>query len=341
MGYFAISRRNAHAPFEIEACHLNVWILPRPWFRHAYYFDVGLRIVSESELWRIRVAFPFDADIGDIVDLSAAVLQVETSELIFGRPVTVDSGHVKYSASGLTSDADEINDRVVAVSTTNSTPDPETRSDVNFSVWTVEFTTPLRANESSYVRFRMRVANPERLWSAKGWGYAKRGFIADIRVADARESVLLGIGKQEVDYLVPKRAEMSLGECLLRAPSKRLPSARMLRRNEFGMAVLQSFRSTTPNRPSRPTCAGKSLRRLCYPSRSFLAPPPRSAGSLNRSFDCSAYFLFASMAIHLRFFRAATYPVVLLPPNGSRTRSPLSVKNSTKKAASPGGIRAG
>lgn len=203
MGYFAISKRESRASFSIKACHLNFWILPRTWFRHGYYFDVGLRIVAEDELWRIRVAFPFDAVVGDIADLSSAVLNPETSELIFGRPVTVENDHIKYSASGLKSAQDQIDDRVVSVSASNSSPDAETADDINFSVWTIEFSAPLSAQEPSYVRFRMFVRNPERLWSYKGWGYAKRGYIADIRIADARESVMLDIGKLEVAHLVP------------------------------------------------------------------------------------------------------------------------------------------
>src|SRR5690554_6102828 len=47
------------------------------------------------------------------------------------------------------------------------------------------------------------------------------------------------------------------------------------------------------------------------------------------------------MLIHLRFALSAQNPVVLLPPNGSRTISPSSVRNSIKKLANSRGIRAG
>src|SRR6516162_4396572 len=57
--------------------------------------------------------------------------------------------------------------------------------------------------------------------------------------------------------------------------------------------------------------------------------------------DDSAYVGSASTASQRRPCSSATAPVVLLPANGSSTRSPGSVKNSTKNATSASGIQAG
>jgi hypothetical protein len=72
-----------------------------------------------------------------------------------------------------------------------------------------------------------------------------------------------------------------------------------------------------------------------------LASASWKTGSSNRIFDCSAYSFLISKETQDRPRSSAAYPVVLLPAKGSNTRSPGSVKNSIKKAASSTGIRAG
>lgn len=87
------------------------------------------------------------------------------------------------------------------ISQSNSEPGQETAKDVGYSSWGIEFERPLSANETSYVRFRFRIRNPSNIWLSKGWGLAKRGAIADLRVADVRESLVLGDGRKEANYI--------------------------------------------------------------------------------------------------------------------------------------------
>jgi hypothetical protein len=218
MGFFAISKRGSSSAFTIEACHLCFWVLPRSWFRYFYYFDVGLRISVLEDLRRIRVAFPFDSERDDLVDLSTVVLDSEFSPLIFGRPVRIDRDRVEYAGTGLGIEGN-ICDRVLRISVINSAPELETADDINFSVWTIEFEETAAAEQSIYIRFRLRVKDPRRLWSPKGWGYAKRGVIADFRVSDVRESVLLGLGKSEANHIVPIKGLFAF----LVAPSQFVP----------------------------------------------------------------------------------------------------------------------
>lgn len=204
MGFFAVSGRKSQSKVLIEACHLSFWVLAKHWYQgfgYKYYLDVGLRIKPDSDLRRIRVAVPFDSEAKQLSDLSALVLDADFSPLIFGRPVAVKGDRIEYDGSTL--GQGKIIDRIIAVSVDNSSPEAGTSKAVGFSMWTIEFAEPARANESAYIRFRIQIPTPWRVWSFKGWGYAKRGVIVDFRIADIRESILLGYGRSEADHIVP------------------------------------------------------------------------------------------------------------------------------------------
>ncbi|MQA66925.1 MAG: hypothetical protein GEU76_13660 [Alphaproteobacteria bacterium] len=203
MGYFAVCNRGAATTFTVEACHLSFWVLLQPWthaFRKIFLFDVGLRIRPKGEVRRFRVALPFDTETGDLIDLSDVVLDPKLGALIFGRPTKISGDQIEYiSPTG----TNTVKDRVIGVSTDASCAEAETAKDVDFSTWTVELKAPAKADETFYVRFRFQVRRPRRIWSSKGWGFAKRGAIVDFRIADIRESILLGNGKLEADNLAP------------------------------------------------------------------------------------------------------------------------------------------
>jgi len=204
MGFFAVSNLGSETPFEIEACHISFWVLAKPWFQlfgYSFCFDVGLRIRSQAPLRRIRIVLPFDSDDAKISDLSDVVLDPDFSPLIFGKPVSVESGYVKYD--GPVDSHDKIDDRVIAVSSQNSTAETKSTDKQGFSVWTIELVEPTQANELTYVRFRIPAKNPWRIWTSKGWGLAKRGIVVDFRISDIRESLLLGHGKSEAAHLMP------------------------------------------------------------------------------------------------------------------------------------------
>jgi hypothetical protein len=204
MGYFAVTNRLLPARFTVSACHLSFWVLTGPWYElfcKKYFLDIGLRIFPDEDLRRFRLAVPFDTQDGDLTDLSNVVLDPEISPLIFGRPVEIDRDRIKYDGSSLGQAG--IGDRVIAVSQRESRSEPETAKDINFSTWTIELKDVARAREPAYVRFRFPVRKPTRIWSSKGWGFAKRGIIADFRIADVRESIILGQGRAEADHIQP------------------------------------------------------------------------------------------------------------------------------------------
>ncbi len=204
MGFFALSGLGHQTPFEVEACHISFWVLPKAWYRlfgHNFCFDVGLRFKSEEPLRRLRIVIPFDSKQKQISDLSAVVLDPDFSPLIFGKPVTVTNGYVTYD--GPLDGQDRINDRVIGISPENSTPEQISTETPGFSIWTVELAEPTTSNEWTYVRFRIAANDPWRIWASKGWGLAKRGAVVDLRICDIRESLLLGHGQSESAHLVP------------------------------------------------------------------------------------------------------------------------------------------
>lgn len=197
MGFFAIAPARDDDQFDIEACHLTFWVLPQYWYRlipvgFRYFFDIGLRIHAITEIRRIRIALPFDTGRKSLSDLSAFVLNPSFAPLIFGRPVTVTNNRIGYDAQTL--GQGPISDIVIPIDIGGSTPDQE--SHPIFSAWTIELQNPIAAGQFAYVRFRFRVKKPGALWAEKGWGYAKRGMIVDLRVSDVREFNVLGFGNE-------------------------------------------------------------------------------------------------------------------------------------------------
>lgn len=205
MGFFAVSKLGAEASYDIEACHLSFWVIPRPWYRlfgFDFSVDIGLRIKSEHPLRRLRIVVPFDSQESSIVDLSAAVLDQKFNSLIFGRQVKVKDDVIEYD--GPLSGDDPIRDRVIPISAKSSVPHPPTGTDrTGYSVWSVELAKSISTGEGAYVRFRITAQKPWRVWSSKGWGLAKRGVVLDFRISDVRESILLGHGQSEAEHILP------------------------------------------------------------------------------------------------------------------------------------------
>jgi hypothetical protein len=220
MGFFAISSRGSTANFSVEACHITLWVLPNHRFKvrtgDSFFFDVGLRILAKDDLNRIRITLPFSSDVGVISDLSKFVLNPDFAPLIFGVPVSVKDDLLAYDGAHIGQGG--IQDRVVPVSAKRSSP--EARSGDRFSVWNIELNDLIKKDQPSYIRFRITLSRPGTLWTSKGWGFAKSGMIADLRVCDIREYILLGLGQHEAPHIVPiARLFLFLG-----APSYYVPN---------------------------------------------------------------------------------------------------------------------
>lgn len=204
MSFFSVSSRKSAAQFAIEDCHINFWVIPTHWYQKfqfgfSYFFDVGLRLKPAEELTSIRVTFPFDSRSGNLQDLSEYVTNSQHAPLIFGRPVIVHGDFIDYDGASL--GLGPVHDRVVPIDPRNSKVEEE--NDSSFSVWSIKFEGTIKGGETAYLRFRIVVENPNSIWASKGWGFAKRGVIANFKVCDIRESVLLGQGAAEADHIVP------------------------------------------------------------------------------------------------------------------------------------------
>jgi hypothetical protein len=196
----------------VQSCHVNLWILSNKWWRffsrHRLFVDVGLRFKAVQDVSEIGVVLPFEADTNSsIEDLSELILEPVVSALIFGRPTRVSGEILKYSGSSF--GAKQISDTVVRVNSANCVPDRratplwkrilkdtksgaserKTADETGLSKWILQFDPPGRGARCYYLRFRCKLNSSQRVWQSKGWGFAKKGFIASLRFNDTREAI--------------------------------------------------------------------------------------------------------------------------------------------------------
>ena len=221
MSFFGIYTPEASADVSVISCHINVWVLPNRWWRvrwrHRYYIDVGLRLEAKPGTSSFNVVLPFDAErTSALEDLSALVLDETISALMFGRPTTVQGSRLIYSGSSF--GAKEVSDVVKPISSEDSRPlfdasrtlresarhvwnlsispryrrqyDSREGPDHNgISKWRVAFEAVQDDEREIYVRFRAKLPKPDRVWISKGWGFAKKGYLASLRFNDTREAL--------------------------------------------------------------------------------------------------------------------------------------------------------
>ncbi|WP_417824576.1 hypothetical protein [Thalassospira lucentensis] len=190
--------------FEVEALHFNLWIIPqrkrdvifnchngKPLWSFIFprfsrnYIDVGLRIkvIPGGGLNWVDLHLPATNSNGDLnfFDLSEVVLDDRMNDLLFGRKVDVDKEKrtISYYRDGKS-----VQDEVVKVQKIT-----DLKSNGRFRV---EFAEPLKAQYSEsyfYIRFRYECQNSDEILNKKGWGFAKAGFVIDVRLNDIRETV--------------------------------------------------------------------------------------------------------------------------------------------------------
>lgn len=203
MGFFALLRDKTPSDYVVRACHICYWVLPNRLLRFPrlkHYFDVGVRLCPAQDLSRIRIALPFDAQKPDLSDLSSVVLSREHAPLIFGGPVDINGTEISYDGSSVGSA--RITENVFAIDEEKSKPDSTRKKGKGFSTWEIVLRDTAKAGKPIYIRFRFRVWNPKRIWASKGWGYAKNGVLVDLRIADVRESVLVGDARPQPEDVV-------------------------------------------------------------------------------------------------------------------------------------------
>jgi hypothetical protein len=191
VGSFAVLRHTDEPEFTVDACHLNLWSLAGLFGRRVFLWDVGLTLEAaaggEKEVKKIDLLLPFVTEPDAFKDLSKEILDQNVARLVFGKSVTADvnTRMVTYPA-----DANRPSLKVEPIF--KATLDDDFQKDkwlrrANLSLWTIEFASPLKHGQKSYVRIRFRMRTQGRTWL---WMRSKRVALIDVRVADIREIVV-------------------------------------------------------------------------------------------------------------------------------------------------------
>jgi hypothetical protein len=184
---------DAHSAVVIKALHLNFWFLPKrsigvvaspfvlDFSLHHCYLDVGLRIQLKGVcVDSIDLHLPcLDGQPVEMADLADLVLDESVNDLVFGRKVTSEDGRIRYIRNDLTIDERVVRLRCIEVI------DPTERYRLRFC----DAVDASAGDESVYLRFRYRCSVDSDVQVSKGWGFAKRGHLFDLRVNDVRETL--------------------------------------------------------------------------------------------------------------------------------------------------------
>lgn len=152
------------------------------------------------------------------------------------------------------------------------------------------------------MRLRISLKDPGALWTSKGWAYAKRGMIVDLRVADVRESNFLGLGKPESRYIVPiKHLFLFLGAPSYFVPKHVSPSlhySRLLEPKVWGHYLNAS--SLFSKSPAISIHQWRSEGGGTAKARPVdLDNPYRAYMDISREFGRALWFYYAAFAISL------------------------------------------
>lgn len=192
--------------FEVLALHFNLWILPRKTLRAITNFrffknfiDVGLRItVKSGRFSSLDLHLPgIEGEAGqavDFFDLEEAVLNETVNDLIFGRPVRSVNGRIEYSRGG-----SDISERVVGIKSIKIIEAGQR--------FRIEMRSPVdggNGEEHIYIRFRYECRHAEDIIISKGWGFAKKGSVVDVRLNDTRETLWFKPGNKPENMVIPK-----------------------------------------------------------------------------------------------------------------------------------------
>jgi hypothetical protein len=139
--------------------------------------DIGVRFACEGDAPEaIEFLAPVRwASSRTFSDLSQEVLDEAVSDLIFGSSVGIADRTVNYTQS-----ATPISEEVLIVDQLQDVGDGRLRA---------VLTRPQTKLGAYYVRFRYECERSARLIQSKGWGFAKRGWVFDLRINDVRETV--------------------------------------------------------------------------------------------------------------------------------------------------------
>ena len=207
MAVFGVYREHLPEDVALEAIHINVWALakgPRSFlsdFRvnrsfelSKVFVDVGLRLrLSTEAIQKVRLRAPAPYRGMESDDLSAVVLNETTNDLIFGTTVKTANDTIDFKRSS----GNCVLDKVVQIREFCVEQDGS---------MLLTLTSPVSKNaeyETAYLRYRYRTTG-RGILESKGWGFAKRGLLFDLRVNDIRETVELRAERKSLNMLDAK-----------------------------------------------------------------------------------------------------------------------------------------
>jgi hypothetical protein len=166
--------------FEVEQCHLNLWVLPRRFRPHQFLWDVGLllskREAVDTDSFALQLALPFGTTRRAFSDLAKAVTDSRTAELIFGEPVVLDGNLVKLKS---------LEFQACPISPDLAARDEEL-SGADHSLWTFKDIKWPVDGRKAYVRVRFHVSRAGQIWVWQPSRVQPEMALIDIRVSDVR-----------------------------------------------------------------------------------------------------------------------------------------------------------
>jgi hypothetical protein len=185
--------REKNANFSVHRLHVNIWSVAGLG-RRKLYFDLGLELLTETELPYVDVLLPFTAAPDKWTDLSKEIGVLDTARLIFGTDVVVtDEGRTialpREVRDGQT--VEEARSLTIipieaARELTGSTAAFLKRE--RMSLWRLTLSQPATRQRNTYLRIRFHVRHHDRLWISPDG----RGVLTDLRVSDIRETISPG-----------------------------------------------------------------------------------------------------------------------------------------------------
>jgi hypothetical protein len=206
MSFLAVLRAEGEdGAFTVPLCHVNLWSLDALGPRRTLVLDLGLTIqAAEKPVSCITVALPVGTS-DRVEDLASKVLDTDLAGLIFDKEVTKpEPAVIRF---------DDAPTNVVRVKTTTS-GQAEAHRSRDFSVWTLQFATPLDPGRAGYLRVRFAVTGSGRTWQWQRNYLARTGALVDFRICDVRGTAtvlggdelrgrILPIGRVHVFVMVP------------------------------------------------------------------------------------------------------------------------------------------
>jgi hypothetical protein len=305
------------ADFAIQALHVNFWILPTEMSAsalleaaklkrmHRCFVDVGVRFTAGPSGPPPHLDFLPPAKwtkSRSFFDLSKKVTDPNVSDLIFGSNVKITGSTVSYSQSD-----DVITEAVLAVDQLQNLGDGRYRA-----VFAGRGSHGV--GDSYYFRLRYECGDISRIFRSKGWGFAKRGWIFDLRVNDIRETVELPEALSAERMLPIKRCYIFLIAPSSYVPALHSPELKYTRLLE--LKVWKKYLDTCRN-------VGKNARSSIYYWREEKTPatnakPMRTYMHLHREFGLVIFAVYGLGIIALpwisellRYFWSLVWPLAM------------------------------